>query len=276
MDTRHLTNFSLPSFTRSYRILAVVLGFVCLIVALYSDNPKLLIVGAFCIIALLGTGYYLMLRSRVMFTLTPTHFQQHFYKGGWVLKWSNIEKIGLCTYEQDGWHQPLPWVGIKVKDYSPYLDSICPKITCELLLSQRALLYLGAKQAGKESNFEDMVLDSSHYHARCTESGCVELNRYKESQNTDEVIFNDSQTQTSPDSSHESKSHKSTSHKSNAQNAVIKDYSGLQAMLANRMKYQRGFHGYDIFISTQDLNMSGEEFIGLARHYLAAAERLSD
>ncbi|MCC4820316.1 DUF2982 domain-containing protein, partial [Vibrio lentus] len=117
----------------------------------------------------------------------------------------------------------------------PYLDSICPKITCELLLSQRALLYLGAKQAGKESNFEDMVLDSSHYHARCTESGCVELNRYKESQNTDEVIFNDSQTQTSPGSSHESKSHKS-----NAQNEVIKDYSGLQAMLANRMKYQRG------------------------------------
>ena len=155
MDTCHLTNFSLPSFTRSYRILAIVLGFVCLIVALYSDNPKLLIVGAFCIIALLGTGYYLMLRSRVMFTLTPTHFQQHFYKGGWVLKWSNIEKIGLCTYEQDGWHQPLPWVGIKVKDYSPYLDSICPKITCELLLSQRALLYLGAKQAGKESNFEE-------------------------------------------------------------------------------------------------------------------------
>jgi hypothetical protein len=42
------------------------------------------------------------------------------------------------------------------------------------------------------------------------------------------------------------------------------------------MKYQRGFHGYDIFISTQDLNMSGEEFIGLARRYLAAAERLSD
>ncbi|CAK2769254.1 DUF2982 domain-containing protein [Vibrio crassostreae] len=261
MDTRHLTNFSLPSFTRSYRILAVILGFVCLIIALYSDNPKLLIVGAFCIIALLGTGYYLMLRSRVMFTLTPTHFQQHFYKGGWVLKWNNIQKIGLCTYEQDGWHQPLPWIGIKVKDYSPYLDSICPKITCELLLSQRALLYLGAKQAGKESNFEDMVLDSSHYHTRCTENGCVELS-YKESKSNDEVHFN--------------AQHADSHDEANNQNAIIKDYSGLQAMLANRMKYQRGFHGYDIFISTHDLNISGEEFVGLARRYLAAAERLSD
>ncbi|MEZ9439302.1 DUF2982 domain-containing protein [Vibrio atlanticus] len=266
MDTRHLTNFSLPSFKRSYRILAIILGFVCLIVALYSDNPKLLIVGAFCIIALLGTGYYLMLRSRVMFTLTPTHFQQHFYKGGWVLKWSNIEKIGMCTYEQEGWHQPLPWVGIKMKDYSPYLDSICPKITCELLLSQRALLYLGAKQAGKESNFEDMVLDSSHYHTRCTENGCVELSQYKESKNTDKVSFSAQQTQMDADSSDKANNH----------NAVIKDYSGLQAMLANRMKYQRGFHGYDIFISTHVLNISGEEFVGLARRYLAAAERLSD
>ncbi len=234
--------------------------------ALYIDNSKLLIVGAFCISALLGTGYYLMLRSRVMFTLTPTHFQQHFYKGGWVLKWNNIQKIGLCTYEQDGWHQPLPWIGIKVKDYSPYLDSICPKITCELLLSQRALLYLGAKQAGKESNFEDMVLDSSHYHTRCTENGCVELSQYKESKNTDEVSFSTQQTQMDADSSDKANNH----------NAVIKDYSGLQAMLANRMKYQRGFHGYDIFISTHDLNISGEEFVGLARRYLAAAERLSD
>ena len=157
-------------------------------------------------------------------------------------------------------HDPM------VKDYSPYLDSICPKITCELLLSQRALLYLGAKQAGKESNFEDMVLDSSHYHARCTENGCVELSQYKESQNTDDVDFNNNQSQDNLDSPNET----------NNQNAVIKDYSGLQAMLANRMKYQRGFHGYDIFISTHDLNMSGEEFVGLARRYLAAAERLSD
>ncbi|MCC4854645.1 DUF2982 domain-containing protein [Vibrio lentus] len=266
MDTRHLTNFSLPAFTQSYRIIAIILGFACLIMALYIDNSKLLIVGAFCISALLGTGYYLMLRSRVMFTLTPTHFQQHFYKGGWVLKWSNIEKIGMCTYEQEGWHQPLPWVGIKMKDYSPYLDSICPKITCELLLSQRALLYLGAKQAGKESHFEDMVLDSSHYHARCTESGCVELSQYKESENIDDDNVSDYQPQTALNSTNES----------NTQNALIKDYSGLQAMLANRMKYQRGFHGYDIFISTHDLNISGEEFIGLARRYLAAAERISD
>lgn len=51
-----------------------------------------------------------------------------------------------------------------------------------------------------------------------------------------------------------------------------KQYTGLQAMLANRMQYQRDFFGYDIFISEQDLDRSAEEFVGLARRYLAAAE----
>ncbi|MEF1230467.1 DUF2982 domain-containing protein, partial [Vibrio fortis] len=119
METRHIANFSLPKFKSAYRYVAVILGFVCLLVALYYDAPRLLFVGSFLVILLLVAGYYLMLRSRVLFTLTPTHFQQHFYKGGWVLKWSNIEKIGLCTYQQDGWHQPLPWIGIKIRDYAP-------------------------------------------------------------------------------------------------------------------------------------------------------------
>jgi|GEM_PF-683367 len=249
METRHIANFSLPKFKSAYRYVAVILGFVCLLVALYYDAPRLLFVGAFLVIVLLIAGYYLMLRSRVLFTLTPTHFQQHFYKGGWVLKWSNIEKIGLCTYQQDGWHQPLPWIGIKVKDYSPYLDSICPKITTELLLNQRALLYLGAKQAGQESKFEDIVLDSSQFNGKMRAAD-------------DASVFID----------------EDALNASKAQALTGKDdkrwhYSGLQAMLANRMRYQRGYHGYDIFISTNDLKMSGEEFVGLARRYLAAAER---
>ncbi|MEL7287999.1 MAG: DUF2982 domain-containing protein, partial [Pseudomonadota bacterium] len=47
---------------------------------------------------------------------------------------------------------------------------------------------------------------------------------------------------------------------------------GLLAMLANRMKYQRRFYGYDVFISASDLDREAEEFVGLARRYLAAAE----
>ncbi|MCV6071629.1 DUF2982 domain-containing protein, partial [Escherichia coli] len=50
------------------------------------------------------------------------------------------------------------------------------------------------------------------------------------------------------------------------------EYKGLLAMLANRMKYQRGFYGYDLFISASDLDREAEDFVGLTRRYLAAAE----
>lgn len=166
-----------------------------------------------------GIAYWLMLKGQVAYTLTATHLQQHFYQGGWVVKWNNISQIGVCSYEREGWHQPLPWVGIRLKHYAPYLNSICPRLSTQLLLSQRALLYLGAQQKARHHQFEDLVLDSTPYV-----------------------------------------------------DAEGKQYTGLQAMLANRMQYQRDFFGYDIFISEQDLDRSAEEFVGLARRYLAAAE----
>lgn len=76
-----------------------------------------------------GIAYWLMLKGQVAYTLTATHFQQHFYQGGWVVKWNNISQIGVCSYEREGWHQPLPWVGIRLKHYAPYLNSICPRLS---------------------------------------------------------------------------------------------------------------------------------------------------
>ncbi|TOP04345.1 hypothetical protein CGH27_15185 [Vibrio parahaemolyticus] len=168
---------------------------------------------------IVGFAVLMIKKSQVTFTLTASHFQQHLFKGGWVVRWRNIESIGICSYQQDGWHQPLPWIGIRLKHYSPYLDAICPRIATEILLSQRALLYLGARQNHCEEKFEDMVLDPQPYTSKAG-----------------------------------------------------KQYDGLQAMLANRMKYQREFYGYDVFISASDLDREADEFVGLTRRYLAAAE----
>lgn len=136
------------------------------------------------------------------------------------MRWNNISKIGICNYDNDGWQQPLPWIGIKLKDYQPYLAAICPRVATEILLSQRALLYLGAKQHNQGQNFEEIVLDSN--------------------------VFQDNSG---------------------------REYKGLQAMLANRMQYQRNYFDYDIFISAQDLDRPADEFVGLVRRYLAAADR---
>ncbi|AIU67115.1 DUF2982 domain-containing protein [Vibrio coralliilyticus] len=219
MQTLHLTNQPIRLSSPIAKILATIASIVLISLVMFSPDFQQAVLTLVAILSLLGFGYLLILKSTVSYTLTATHFQQHLFKGGWVVKWSNVSKIGICHYDQEGWQQPLPWIGIKLKHYSPYLDSICPRIATEILLSQRALLYLGAKQSQQGTQFEDIVLDSKPY-----------------------------------------------------KNTQGEQYSGLQAMLANRMRYQRSYFDYDIFISAHDLDRSAEEFVGLARRYLAAAE----
>ncbi|NOI57741.1 DUF2982 domain-containing protein [Vibrio coralliilyticus] len=219
MQTLHLTNQPIRLSSPIAKILATIASIVLISLVMFSPDFQQAVLTLVAILSMLGFGYLLILKSTVSYTLTATHFQQHLFKGGWVVKWSNVSKIGICQYDQEGWQQPLPWIGIKLKHYSPYLDSICPRIATEILLSQRALLYLGAKQSQQGTQFEDIVLDSKPY-----------------------------------------------------KNTQGEQYSGLQAMLANRMRYQRSYFDYDIFISAHDLDRSAEEFVGLARRYLAAAE----
>lgn len=54
------------------------------------------------------------------------------------------------------------------------------------------------------------------------------------------------------------------------ENGVL--YKGLMAMLANRMRYTRELLGYDIFVSEDLLDRPVEDFVGVTRRYLAAAQ----
>ncbi|CAM2832884.1 DUF2982 domain-containing protein [Vibrio mytili] len=219
MQTQHLTNSHFRPGSRLTRFTLFLAAAITLFLVVISPGWKQAMMSVILMATIVGIAAFVIKKSQVTFTLTATHFQQHLFKGGWVVRWRNIESIGICTYQQEGWHQPLPWIGIRLKHYSPYLDGICPRIATEILLSQRALLYLGAKQSNREDSFEDIVLDQKPYI-----------------------------------------------------NSEGKRYGGLLAMLANRMQYQRAFYGYDVFISANDLDREADDFVGLTRRYLAAAE----
>ncbi|EIZ1548960.1 DUF2982 domain-containing protein [Vibrio parahaemolyticus] len=219
METLHLTNSHFKYDSPINRLILLLVALITLFLVVISPGWKQAMLSVILMAIIVGFAVLMIKKSQVTFTLTASHFQQHLFKGGWVVRWRNIESIGICSYQQDGWHQPLPWIGIRLKHYSPYLDAICPRIATEILLSQRALLYLGARQNHCEEKFEDMVLDPQPYTSKAG-----------------------------------------------------KQYDGLQAMLANRMKYQRKFYGYDVFISASDLDREADEFVGLTRRYLAAAE----
>ncbi len=220
MDTLHLSNHHYTWDSPTVRMLAGVGALVCFCFLLLSPSWEhaWLFIAIFASVS--GFAYLMLQKSRVTFTLTSTHLQQHLFKGGWVLRWANVERIGICTQHQEGWHKPLPWIGLRVKEYGPYLDAICPRIATDILLSQRALLYIGVQQTSPSKSFEDIVLDAEPF---IDERGI--------------------------------------------------EYKGLLAMLANRMKHQREFYGYDVFIAEADLDRAGEDFVGLARRYQAAASR---
>ncbi|MCL9775850.1 DUF2982 domain-containing protein [Vibrio methylphosphonaticus] len=220
MDTIHISNHHYSWHSPILRKSAAIATLVGLAIVLFSPNWQLSLLVVILLTIALTFTYYTLVKSRVTFTLTATHIQQHMFKGGWALRWSDIERIGTCSHHQNGWHTPLPWIGLRINNYQAYLNAICPRIATDLLLSQRALLYLGMQQTTPHATFEDIVLDSTAFI-----------------------------------------------------DADGSEYHGLMAMLANRMKYQREFFGYDIFISEADLDRNGEAFVGLTRRYLAAADR---
>lgn len=218
MQTLQLTNEKIR-LGRKTRLALLV---ICLLIIAYATRYASSTRGAVAIIALgllLFFGLrYVYQRGVIRYTLTKTHLQQHTYKGGWVVQWQSIQAIGLCESRDSLQNTPLPWIGIRIKDPVPFIDSICPRVTTDILLEQRALLYLGAREQEEEDDFQDKVLDNRP----------VKLNESRE-------------------------------------------LSGLQASLYHRMQHQRHYWGYDIFISTSDLDREAEDFIGLLRRYWAAS-----
>lgn len=220
LKTQHIHPPIIPFGTNMYLggligvLVAGALGF------LYPDaSPPaiaIILIGSALMVLL---GYKYQQGPELSFTLTFMHIQFHSHYGGWLAKWKNIEQIGQASISVDGWYEPVPWVGIKLKDYEEFVRSICPRVATKLLLDQRVLLVMAHKRMSDPPyELEDILFDDSHYH---TTSGYV--------------------------------------------------FKGLQAMLANRMRYNREFLGYDFFISEDFLDRPAADFAGLARRYLAAS-----
>ncbi|MDN3714858.1 DUF2982 domain-containing protein [Vibrio breoganii] len=220
MSSLQLTNEKFILGRTSRGLLLACYLFMSVWLSSFSNSTQGTI-GIFLICACaLAMVIYTYKRGVVRFTITDTHLQQHTFKGGWVVKWQNVSSLGLCRSHQPTQSSELPWIGIRLKDPVPFVKQACPRLITNLLLEQRPLLYLGARETEKEHLFQDQVLDSSR------------------------VELKDGET-----------------------------IKGLQACLYHRMHYQREYWGYDIFISTADLDRDGEEFVGLLRKYLAGSGR---
>lgn len=66
--------------------------------------------------------------------------QERNERGGWILKWRNIQRIDQPRIHL-GWDLvELPYIGLKIKDYDAFLTLITPRLAVRLLTEQRAVL----------------------------------------------------------------------------------------------------------------------------------------
>ncbi|GAD79178.1 hypothetical protein VEZ01S_08_02140 [Vibrio ezurae NBRC 102218] len=160
MPSLQLTNqkFILGIIGQRIVLLCVALFTVCVAQSAHNLQGQFAIILIGCVLSL--TIRHLYQRSVVRYTLTDSHFQQHTAKGGWVIQWHNVAQIGICQSHTPTERNDLPWIGVRLKDPVPFVKSVCPRLISQLLLEQRALLYLGAMETGDESSFQEQVLDS--------------------------------------------------------------------------------------------------------------------
>ncbi|MFQ3234609.1 MAG: hypothetical protein ACI9C4_000160 [Paraglaciecola sp.] len=134
-------------------------------------------------------------------------------RGHWQVGWDNIQRIDVPKAQRNMELEDLSLVGIKLKDYAPFLSSTPLRLMTNILMEQRPLLLLGDQQkSATGSSFSSDFIEDDTY-------------KY-------------------PDGT------------------VIK---GIPAMLANRMNKLRQRLGYDLYISSSELDRTEQEFVQLLR-----------
>ncbi|GAD88764.1 hypothetical protein VHA01S_009_00510 [Vibrio halioticoli NBRC 102217] len=160
MSSLQLTNQKIILGKSGQRLLTVCAIGLTLGVTYYAHTLQGKLGIIFIGVVLYVTIQQIYLRGIIRYTLTDSHFQQHTYKGGWVVQWPNVAAVGLCQSHNPSTAANLPWIGIRLNDPVPFIQSTCPRLISHLLLEQRSLLYLGAMETQQETLFQEQVLDS--------------------------------------------------------------------------------------------------------------------
>lgn len=159
------------------------------------------------------------------FLLSRTNILYKHRHGQWQLDWKNIQRVDVPKVSHGLEHKPLEMVAIKIKDYSVFLKEISPRLMTNLLMEQRPLL------------FQDMPASKDCATGSCHSTGCP-----SKGCPSDDMLENDF-----------------------FKDANGKEYTGIQAMFANRMTKLRIRLGYDLFIAGSELDRSEQEFVELLK-----------
>lgn len=125
------------------------------------------------IAALLGSlcctliGILKLSEPPVSLSLCRDCLQYHRKRGGWLLKWSNIQWIDQPRFSIGLESKLLPYVGIRIRNYDEFLTLITPWVAVRLLTEQRPLLLALLRLEGQldEANTADQLFEPGDYRS---------------------------------------------------------------------------------------------------------------
>ncbi|HAT2712615.1 TPA: DUF2982 domain-containing protein [Aeromonas hydrophila] len=124
----------------------VLLGIIVTIAMIFilfllGEQPLIpLVSGLLAGLMMIFIGSLKLIEPHFSLSLCHDCLQYHHKYGGWILKWRNIQRIDQPRIHL-GWDLvPLPYIGLKIKDYDDFLTLITPRLAVRLLTEQRSVL----------------------------------------------------------------------------------------------------------------------------------------
>ncbi|WKE66695.1 DUF2982 domain-containing protein [Gallaecimonas kandeliae] len=119
-------------------LLLLALGPFCLVKGWYGPGMVLLL--ACPVLLALGIGK--LTEPKVSLSINSQSLSLHHRRGGWSLRWRDIQRIDQLRIGSGFEMRELPYIGFRLKHPEPLLDTISPRLAVGLLTEQRNILLL--------------------------------------------------------------------------------------------------------------------------------------
>ena len=96
--------------------------------------------------------------------ISPDHILYHHRRGNWIIGWDNVQRVDCPRVRQGLDHVNIEAVGIRLKQYAPFLSTVSPRLATHLLMEQRPLLLHNFdKNCASGDCFNQELFDDKHF-----------------------------------------------------------------------------------------------------------------
>ncbi|WP_218309218.1 DUF2982 domain-containing protein [Alteromonas antoniana] len=109
-------------------------------------------------------GWFKLREPEHSIEITPQSITYNHRLGNWNLDWDNVQRIDCPRVRHGLDHVDLEAIGFRIKDYTPFLRSVSPRLATHLLMEQRPLLLQNRDEnCATGSCYEQSVFDDKHF-----------------------------------------------------------------------------------------------------------------